>query len=276
MYRFTQPHLRSPSLRRFVVLAGLIGFLSVPAYADTPRGAADCEPRNAIIPAHTRRIERTITVPAVMGERCVPVHEEIVVPVYETQRAPRYRTIEVPVYETRMEPQYRTERVPRYEWRDESVRELGLKSTSITLPNPFACDCDMNLPFLPRPTLECKTEPVRVCVGYDTRVVPCGTKAVQHQVGTETKQVLDGYDTQSVQTGTRTERRVSGFRTETYEVCPASTRVVTECVVVPARAVMVVPDEHVESFEPISSSQVIGETAFARELEKVRSAATAS
>lgn len=277
MHRFTQPHLRAPHALRLAVVAGLIGLLSLPAYADNATGDTPFEPRHEIIPAHTRQVERAITVPAVMGVRSVPVYEEIGVPVHETRRTPRYRTVQVPVYETRMEPQYRTERVPRYEWREEPARELGLKSTSITLPNPFACDCDMDLPFLPRPTLECRTEPVRVCVGYDTRVVQCGMKAVEHQVGTEARQVLDGYDTQRVQTGTRTERRISGFRNEPYEICPARTRIERECVSVPARAVLVVPDEHVAAFESTGPShEVISESAFAQELERVRGAVSRS
>ncbi len=231
----------------FAVAAAAALMVIAPAWAQEDAAipapsAIDADCRIEVLPAHTRRMSRTIEVPPVVCERQVPRYETVRVPVYETRRVPVFKTVDRPVFEEREVPVYKTERVPV--WGEKEVTTYHEVRTPVTIKlwSPFKCE-DRCIELWDKcEKVPSGTAVVPAIVDYEERQVECGRRIERVQVGTEPERVLCGYETVREQVGEREEQRLAGFESQSVVVKPASVRTVTDCVEVPRERVTVIPD----------------------------------
>jgi hypothetical protein len=176
---------------------------------------------------------REVTVPAVTRQVCVPVYEDVEVPVHERRCVTLYREMQVPTYDWVEVPVTTCRRVPVYEDVEVPVYERRCVPVTEEVCDPrtgetVTVTCGMRVEVV-----ENGTRTQRCFQGWRTEEVPCGTRRVRQRTGTETVRVACGRNIVTEVTGTRTERRLTGYRTECVEVAPATTRTVRECVCVP-------------------------------------------
>ncbi|MGE0191176.1 MAG: hypothetical protein AB7T63_03955 [Planctomycetota bacterium] len=222
----------------------------------------------------------------------IPVWKTRNVPVMTTRRVPRYENVEVPCYATRQVPQYESVEIPV--WKTREVPILVNRSVPQTRMVCDECTGEMELVVCGYTTeqVPCGTRTERYqdgvrteqrlvgyraeryqngtrterrLAGYDTEQVQCGVRTERYQDGVRTEQRICGYTSEVYQDGTRTERRLVGYDTESYVIRPATTRVVTRRVVLPAQWVTVAPDGQAELAEPKQgTTQVMSQSEYAR------------
>lgn len=255
-----------------VLMLGTAGLV----FADT--AATDTAPcgYSAVLPAHTKVVEREVTIPPVRCMQRVPRYATVQIPVYDTRRVPVYEEIERPVFETFEVPVYRTERVPVWGTKEVPVYRSVSKPVTVCLPNPFTC-CDTEIELWDEcEEVPCGTKTVRAIVDYEARQVECGTRTERRQTGTRTERVLTGYRCERYQVGTREARRYAGCELREVVIRPAQTRIVKECVIVPARCVTVIPDTAPPTQPLAGTETVMTESAFERALAEAGKASEAA
>jgi hypothetical protein len=255
------------TLKTFVPLAALAAVAPF-AFARAEDGPAPVT-RVETIPAHRAWVTRDVVHPPVLGERCVPVFETVKVPIVETRAVPEHREIEEPVLSTRQVTDFTERRVPEYGPVDVPVYEKRERPVMLSLPNPFGCD-DLCL------HLWDKCEMVPVGARTETAVVGWRTERVPFErtetfvSGTQKRRVVVGERLETVTVGEREERRQTGWRNEPFEIRPARTESIRECVDRPAETVTVVV-----SGDPSAATPLPGTTRVVTQAELERGLAMA-
>jgi hypothetical protein len=241
------------------------------ARADDPAPAPACVTRIDVVPAHATSVERTIDVPAVTEERCVPVIETVKVPVFEERRTPVTQQIDVPVMGTREVPVTAERPVPDMAPVATPVYETRREPVKLRIPNLFGCD-DICLKLWDRcKRVQTGTVVQPAVVGWHTESVPAGTRTEQFVSGYEKQTVTVGERTEQVQVGTRDETHQVGTRNETVVVVPAHKETVRENVVVPAEPVTVVTQGDAKVAAPAPGTvRVMSEDEFHRAVASAR------